>query len=228
MKQIATPPETKNKNLQNRQWVQTERKSHEEWGRLITKKPAAGALLHILVAKMKTDDNAIVISQQTLAELVGVSDRTIRTALADLEAGRWIQIIRIGKGREAAYKINDRVAWDKSRKQLAHSGFSATVYADARDQTEATLNGPELQKIPRLYAGELQLPTGPGEDPPSQPAIEGLEHDLPAVTINTGIPDLPNPFAQITEEQAAIERGRIYQIGLDKLTKKAKPKAAKK
>ena len=29
--------------------------------------------------------------------------------------------------------------------------------------------------------GERQLPTGPGEDPPSQPAIDGMEPDLPSL-----------------------------------------------
>ena len=28
----------------------------------------------------------------------------------------------------------------------------------------------------------MQLPTGPGERPPSQPSIEGMEPDLPVIT----------------------------------------------
>jgi hypothetical protein len=36
-----------------------------------------------------------------------------------------------------------------------------------------------LRRLPRLFPGERQLPTGPGEDPPSQPSIDGLEPDLP-------------------------------------------------
>ena len=32
-----------------------------------------------------------------------------------------------------------------------------------------------------MFAGEQQLPTGPGENPPSQPSLGGLEPDLPSV-----------------------------------------------
>ena len=37
-----------------------------------------------------------------------------------------------------------------------------------------------------LFPGERQLPTGPGEDPPSQPALEGMETDLPHIDQQTG------------------------------------------
>jgi hypothetical protein len=148
---------------------------------MMASKPTAGALLHMLVAKMGPQ-NAVVVSQRVLAELMGVTDRTIRNALADLAAGGWIQVVRIGKGREAAYVVNDRVAWGQPRNQLPLSLFSATIVADARDQDPATLEGPKLRRIPVLYPGEKQLPTGQGEDPPSQPSFDGLEPELPALT----------------------------------------------
>jgi hypothetical protein len=37
----------------------------------------------------------------------------------------------------------------------------------------------ELRRIPVLFPGEQQLPTGDGLPPPSQPSIPGLEPDLP-------------------------------------------------
>ena len=33
--------------------------------------------------------NAVVISQKTLAKMLGVTDRTVRSAIADLVAQRW-------------------------------------------------------------------------------------------------------------------------------------------
>jgi hypothetical protein len=181
MKRLSAPPELgRSAAAKVGTWVQTERAAHEAWGRLIASKPRAGALLHVLVAKMG-QQNAVVVSQAVLAELMGVTDRTVRSALADLVAGGWIQVVRIGKGREAAYVVNDRVAWGDSRERLPLSLFSATIVADARDQDAVTLAGPKLRRIPVLYPGEQQLPTGPGEDPPSQPALDGLEPDLPAL-----------------------------------------------
>jgi len=162
------------------QWVQTERKAHEAWANLIARKPRAAQLLHHLVAQMG-HQNAVVVSQKILAQLMGVTDRTVRGAIADLVAENWVQVVRIGKGKEAAYVVNDRVAWGQPRDQLRLSVFSATVVADLDDQEPSALEHRDLRRIPTLYPGEQQLPAGPGGEPPSQPAIPGMEPDLPAI-----------------------------------------------
>lgn len=184
MKAISAPQEIGTPvTLRFGTWVQTERKAHEAWARLIARKPRAAMLLHHLVAHMG-QQNAVVVSQKTLAKLVGVTDRTVRSAITDLEAERWIQVVKMnGPGTVAAYVVNDRVAWGQSRDQLRLSAFSAAVVADAEDQSSATLECSALRRIPSLYPGERQLPTGDGEDPPSQPCIEGLEPDLPATRL---------------------------------------------
>ena len=164
------------------QWVQVERKASEAWARLCVKKPSAAAVLHHLVANMG-HQNAVVIPQKVLAKLIGVSDRTVRTAIADLVADKWISVVKLnGPGTVAAYVVNDRVAWGQRRDQLCLSVFSATIVADRGDQDETLLGHADLRRIPTLYPGERQLPTGPGEEPPSQPPIPGLEPDLPALT----------------------------------------------
>ena len=160
--------------------MQSERKAHEAWARLIARKPRAAELLHHLVAQMG-HQNVVVIPQATLARLMGRSVDTVQRAIRDLVAERWIQVVRIGKGKEAAYVVNDRVAWAQSRDQLYLSVFSATVVADYSDQDEALLGHGDLRRIPVLYPGERQLPAGPGEDPPSQPNLPGMEQDLPSL-----------------------------------------------
>jgi len=162
------------------QWVQTERKAHEEWARLISRKPRAAEVLHLLVAHM-ADGNALVIPQKVLAEMMGRSVDTVQRALADLAAEKWIQIIRIGRGKEAAYVVNDRVAWGTSRDKLRLSRFSATIVAEAADQDNVTLDAAPLRRIPTLYPGERQMPAGDGLPPVSQPFFEGMEPDLPAI-----------------------------------------------
>jgi hypothetical protein len=159
-------------------WVQTERKAHEAWARLISRKPRAAELLHHLVAQME-DQNAVVIPQKVLAQLMGRSLPTVERAVRDLVSERWIQVIRIGKGKEAAYVVNDRVAWGQPRDQLRLSVFSATVVADFADQDTASIDQVDLRRIPTLFPGERQLPSGDGEPPPSQPSLTGLEPDLP-------------------------------------------------
>lgn len=164
------------------QWVQTDRKAHEAWARLIAHKPRAAELLHHLVANMG-QQNAVVIPQKLLAQIMGRSVDTVQRAIKDLVAGQWVSVVKLnGPGTVSAYVVNDRVAWGQSRQDLRLSVFSAAVVADFVDQEDGLLGTGDLRKIPSLYPGERQLPSGPGEEPPSQPSIEGLEPDMPALT----------------------------------------------
>ena len=161
------------------QWVQTERKAHEAWANLIGRKPRAAMLLHHLVAQMG-HQNAVVVPQKVLAKLMKCSQETVKRAVADLVAERWVQVVKLnGPGTVNAYVVNDRVAWGQPRDQLRLSAFSATVVADHADQDPTTLDHADLRRIPTLYPGEQQLPAGPGEPPPSQTILDGLEPDLP-------------------------------------------------
>lgn len=180
MKQLSAPPAIgKSANPKPGTWVQTERRAHGAWARLTTRKPRAGILMHHLVAQMG-EQNAVVVSQKTLAKLMGVSERTIRSAITDLVAEHWIQVVKLnGPGTVSAYVVNDQVAWGQPRDQLRLSRFSAAVVADADDQDMATLDSRDLRRIPALFPGERQLPAGDGEPPPSQPSLDGLEPDLP-------------------------------------------------
>jgi hypothetical protein len=175
---IGTPAKHKSGH-----WVQTERTAHEAWANLIARKPRAAQLLHHLVAQMG-HQNAVVVSQKVLAQLMGVDTRTVSRSVAVLVEEHWVQVVRIGKGKEAAYVVNDRVAWGQSRDQLRLSTFSATVIADLDDQEPDALEHRDLRRIPTLYPGERQLPSGTGLAPPSQPALDGLEPDLPAVVLD--------------------------------------------
>src|SRR3546814_2041630 len=106
MTDTRTLPATK---PQPSRWVQTDRASHEAWARLSASNPKAGALLHLLAARVG-DNNAVVVSHKTLAELLGVrSITTIKTAITALVSGNWIEVRRIGEnGTVNAYVLNDR------------------------------------------------------------------------------------------------------------------------
>lgn len=160
-------------------WVQTERATHEAWGMLTVSSPRAAALAHFLVANME-QSGAVVASYATLAKMSGMSVSTIRRAIDDLKAGRWIEVVQIGgKGGANAFIINSRVGWSQGRDKLHLAAFSARVIAD-RDEQQLIDDAP-LRRIPTLMPGERQLPSGPGDEPPSQPAIPGMEPDLPAI-----------------------------------------------
>lgn len=168
-------------------WVQTERAGHEAWARLSVKSPLAAAVMHVLVARMGSK-NALVVSQKTLAKIVGVSDRSIRTAVAVLVDQRWVETVYLnGPGTVMAYVVNSAVAWSEERAKLHTAAFTATVIADKEDQKigvkSPEMTHRELRKIPMIYSGEMQLPTGYGEEPPSQPSLEGLEMDMPSINL---------------------------------------------
>ena len=158
-------------------WVQTERKGHEAWAILCVRKPRAAALMHMLVSKMGSR-NAVVVPQKLLAKLLGTHERTVQRGVADLVAGKWIQVVRLnGAGTVCAYVVNDKIAWGQARSQLRTSTFSATVIADYAEQSAETLDSIQLRKIPMLYQGERQLPSGEGG------SIE-TGYDLPSLRID--------------------------------------------
>lgn len=161
-------------------WVQTEREAHEAWSALIAKSPTAARLMHLLVARVG-DHNAVVVSQPTLARLLGCHANTVANAIRLLSTDRWIEVRRVGgSGTTNAYVLNDRVAWVGPRDGIRYSLFSASVIASDEEQPDRDQIGHQdpLRRLPRV--GELQLPSGDGLLPPSQPFFDGMEPDLPA------------------------------------------------
>jgi hypothetical protein len=167
-------------------WVQTERSAHEAWGRLTISSPRAAALMHHLVAQMD-HSAAVVASHAALAALTGMSPSTIKRAINDLKAGNWIEVLQLGgKGGALAFVINSNVGWATRRDKRHMAVFTARVIAVGDEQEEGYLERPKLHQIPVLSQDEQQLPSGQGEDPPSQPSIDGLEPDLPSVQSRHG------------------------------------------
>lgn len=184
-----TSPQTTSKR---QTWVQTDRAAHEAWGRLTISSPRAAALMHHLVAQMD-QSAAVVASHAALASLTGMSASTIKRAINDLKAGNWIEVIQLGgKGGALAFVINSNVGWATRRDKLHLAVFTARVIAVGDEQEQGYLERPALHQIPILTNGEQQLPTGPGEEPPSQPSIDGLEPDLPSVQSQRGQRYLPS------------------------------------
>lgn len=206
MQRFSAPPEIGKRGAvaTRNSWVQTERKAHEAWAAMIAKKPRAAQLMHHLVACMG-QQNAVVVSQKLLGQMMGVTDRTVRSAVSDLVADKWISVVKLnGPGTVSAYVVNDQVAWGESRNNLRTSVFSATVIADCAEQ-DPQLLGSDLRRIPTLFLGEGQLPTGPGLEPPSQPSIEGLEPDLPTK-------EHPDPWAEERARNAQLEQQGFQRL----------------
>ena len=161
-------------------FVQTDRSAHEAWARLGVKHPAASALLHLLVANVG-DGNAVVASHKVLARLMGSSPSTVKRAMSTLAEGNWIEVQQIGaNGTVNAYVLNSRVAWTAGRDQLRYARLQAEVILAEDEQAAGDLDKDKaaLHHLPRL--GEMQIPSGAGLPPTSQPSFPGMEVNLPA------------------------------------------------
>lgn len=177
-KKVGLP--SKPKENQRARWIQTEASAHEAWAKLILKHQSAAAFMHLLVSRMDRNTNAVVASHGVLSKLMGRSEKSIKNYIQILSDDKWLQVVSLGKGKTNAYVVNSMVAWSQNRDNLQYSQFTAQVIADAADQ-KVSLDG-DLRKIPVLFDGnEQQLPSGRGEEPPSQPLLEGFEPDLPAI-----------------------------------------------
>jgi hypothetical protein len=162
-------------------WVQTERSAHERLAKLAMSHPRATSVLHTLVSKMGRH-NAVVASLPNLVKLTGASRNTLIRALTVLREQNWIEVRQIGaSGTTNVYVVNDRVAWSGARDGIRYSLFSAAVLVSDDEQPDREELGAQapLERVPALYPGEHQLPTGPGLPPPTQPSLTGLEPDLP-------------------------------------------------
>lgn len=191
-------------------WVQTERAAHEEWAQLIIRAPKAAAVMHILTARMG-DNNAVVISQRELQAATGISRPTVQRALATLRDENWIEIWQVGEsGTVNAYVVNDRVAWQGSRDGIRRSLFTATVAVSEAEQKDSNKHRigetAPLHRVPSLLPGEAQLPSGDGLPPISQPALPGMEPDLPATKRNydpeTGEVLLEEPLGKFLDQRS--------------------------
>ena len=160
--------------------MQTEQSAHEAWAQLCISKPKAAALLHVIVARMDRSSNALVISHENLAVLLGgVSTRTVKNHLTTLTKDRWIQIVSLGRGAMNAYLVNSTVAWGLAREQIRFAQFTAQVVAADIDQS--AISSENLRKIPVVFSGEQQLPNGIDSESPSQRTLDGISPDLPAI-----------------------------------------------
>jgi len=165
-------------------WVQTERAAHEAWAQFLSLRGALAAsrVMHLMIARMG-ENNAVIISQKTIASLLSCDVRTVRRAISMLRDNRWIEVRQIGdRGTVNAYVINDRVAWTGKRDDIRYSLFSAAVVLSDQEQPDRDELGQQepLRRLPSLYRDERQLPSGNGLPPPSEPSLPGMEPDLPS------------------------------------------------
>ena len=123
--------------------------------------------MHLLVARVG-EHNAVVVSQKTMAKIMGRHVNTVKTAFKTLRDRNWIEICQVGeRGTVNAYIINDPVAWTGKREGLRYSLSVPPLFLLRMNNLIATNSAAKTRfaKSPSLLHGEQQLPTGDGSHP---------------------------------------------------------------
>lgn len=151
-------------------WVQSDTVAHEQIWRLNMKNHVAVSVLYYMVARMGREATGFVASGPTLAAALGVSVRTIQTAVQLLKQFKFVQILK--SGNTNVYVINSKVAWRGERDQRV-AIFNPMMVLNQKEQegrTEEELNqeADELLPVPDMsfFAPLMKVIDMPeGEEP---------------------------------------------------------------
>ena len=153
-------------------FVQVSKQHIDDLNALARQSTAAHATLWAL-CKAMDKQNAVMVSQDSLAKLTGYSKATLKRAIALLREQQWVQILKVGTSN--VYRVNSSVFW-QARANGRWASFSAEVLVnfDEQDATTRSEPSPKLRHIPVLRAGEeVLIPDASRQSPPpDQPQID--------------------------------------------------------
>ncbi len=146
-------------------WLQLEKKAAQELQKLIKASPVAAGTLMYMVNNMSRS-NAIVVSQQAIADAVGAKRQTVNQAIRYLAEHNFIQVLKVGAA--SVYVVNSRVMWQGNRGER-YAAFGADIVAIEREQEPTALDDVSpLKSVPILHDGERLMVGNEEIDPPDQ------------------------------------------------------------
>ncbi len=127
-------------------YVQFEKQAMRAHRELIRKTPIGAEILDLIIEYMD-DNNALVASQATIAEVLDVNQSTVSRAVQILIKNDWLQRIKVGNA--SAFVVNSGVFWQQARNKRHYSIFKATVLASSTEQSESIeeLSNLKLKKM---------------------------------------------------------------------------------
>jgi hypothetical protein len=161
----------------NHGFVQVSRRYLDELDELAFRSPAARKLLTSLVKAMNKQ-NAVMVSQESLVKLTGLSKPTIKRSVALLREQQWIEVLKVGTSN--VYRVNSGVFWT-ARADGRWASFSAEVIVNFDEQDDITKAAPTnppkttLRHIPFVHAEEEVVVAGTAlgsDEPPEQAQID--------------------------------------------------------
>lgn len=115
--------------------------------------------------------NALVVSQQAIANGIGAKRETVNRAIKYLVEHNFVQIVKAGGA--TVYIVNSRVAWQGNRGER-YAYFGADIMAIESEQDKSTTidDTTPLKRVPYLVEGERLLVGNEPIDPPDQQEME--------------------------------------------------------
>lgn len=122
----------------------------------------ASLVFSVIRENMQIGTNAVTISNEALASILGISKRTIIRATKHLKDHQYVQVVKVGTSN--TYVVNEQIAFAGSVGQRK-AVFSATVVAHECEQEEGWEQVKKLKAVPVIYGDERPI-LGCDELPP--------------------------------------------------------------
>lgn len=171
---------------------------------LIRNNPTAARLLTILARHLPSGTHGtVVVSRNTLAELLDMSVPSVQRAIKVLKDGNWVKTTKISGA--FAFAINSRAVWRGNREGIQHAVFHATIIASSSEQSAEDMRDSERdpRHVPIVQGNEQVIVTEPLAAPPAQLRLAEMDAGIPSAPAHTDaatgeITDLPGYEAEKT------------------------------
>jgi biotin operon repressor len=90
--------------------------------------------IFLWIAKHMDDRNALVVSQETIAEQLKITTRTVRYAIANLKESKALTILKSGSTN--IYALNSKIVWQDDAENKKYAHFTAKVYITEFEQEQ--------------------------------------------------------------------------------------------
>lgn len=151
----------------NSDFVQLSKIYMDETVSLANHAPAAFMVLMTLVKQMNKA-NSVMISNESLERICGVSNSTIKRAIKILREQQWIDVLKVGTSN--VYRVNSNVFW-QDRADGKWASFQAQVVLNFDEQDETTKKKP-------VKSWTRHIPLVEADDANRQPPDQAAQGEL--------------------------------------------------
>lgn len=124
-------------NSKNKDFVQLYRRHIDDLARLARDNGSAYDLFMFLIKNMD-GYNSLIVSSNALADIMGISTRTVFRAAKYLKDTGWICILKSGSTN--VYIVNPDIAWTSYGNQKSYCRFSSNVILSSAENAEYLKN----------------------------------------------------------------------------------------